>query len=170
MKVEITKRQVLMMEQSLKSARLTGPRFTYAVTMNKEAIAAQVKAIRAALEPTKEHKKYLDELEELNVKMCKKDEDDKPIKIPIGGNQVMYDIPGYENPDSAYEKAVKKLQVKHKKAIDDTEAKRKENDKFVEEKVSVDLVMVQLDNVPDDVPQGVMDGIVHMIKKPKEEE
>ena len=168
-KVKMTKQDVLTMADGLRKAKLTGHKFTYAVKMNKEVVLPCAKAIEAAISPPEEYKKYQSELEKLNISMANKDPKGNAVKFRFQ-NGFVYDIPGVGVDNSPYEKAITVLKKQHKEAIEKWEAQEKENEAFLAEEESLDLIMINLDMVPLEVPQDVMDGLFYMIKKvdPKE--
>ena len=169
-KKTITRIELLRLASGLKKARLTGHKFTYCVTLNKQEIAPKVKATQASLKPSAEYEKYQKELEEMNSKMANKDASGAPKKFRVGDNQWKYDIPGQGIDGSGWDKADKKLQETHKSAIAAQKKKVVEDEKFLEEKVEVDLALVRLAQVPADVHQDIMDGLFFMIKKPSAKE
>ncbi len=160
----MTRREILTMADGLKKARLTGPHFTYAVKTNKLAVYPKAKSIRESIAPAKEHTKYLNAQEALNASMARKDPSGAAVKFRVQGG-MMYDLPGLGDPSSEYEKATAKLKEEHKQAIESHEKAQKENEKFLDEDDSVNLMMINIKMVPKDVPQDVMDGLFYMIKK-----
>lgn len=167
-KVKMTKGQVLRLHTGLSKSRLTGHRFTYVVTKNKEVLAPEVKAIREALKPIEKYKEYEDRIQELNVKFANKDQKGNPVRFDLGQGRFVYDIPGLNLSESEYSKAVEKAKEEFKDIIDKQEKKNEADQKFLQEESTVDIMKISLKIVPEDAPQEVMDGLYFMIKEPTE--
>ncbi len=167
-KVKMTKEQVLRLHAGLSKSRLTGHRFTYAVTKNKESLAPEVKAIRESLKPLEKYKDYEERIQELNEKFANKDKKGNPVRFDLGQGRFAYDIPGANSSESEYSKAVDKVKKEFKDIIDKQEKKIEEDKKFLQEESTVDIMKISLKIVPEDAPQEVMDGLFFMIKEPTE--
>jgi hypothetical protein len=168
-KVSMTRREILLLDDGLKRANLTGREFTYVVKSNKIVVAPKAKAIRESTEPDKGYEAFTNDLNDLNTSMARVDNDGNPVTFRQRG-RITYDIPGLGVPGSPYDNKVKKLKERHREVVIAWEAKERENEKWLEEKENIELMMINFKLVPQNTPQDVMDGIFFMIKKvdPKE--
>ena len=150
-------------------AQMTGAKFTYAVKKNKDRIASEIKAMEK--EPGAEFKKYQEELDVLYKEYAEKDAMGKPkteafMLTPTQKGR-RYILPGKDDPESKYTKALVKLQKKHKAAIEAQEKKEEEYQEFLKENTEWKPFMIDLDIVPEDIHQLIMDKIIWMIKDVK---
>ena len=155
-------------QEGLEMIQLTGAKFTYAITKNKRRIESEIKIMEKAKEPMEEFKAYQKELEKLYIKHADKDANGKPKSKPIMVSATrssrQYIIPGLDDPDSIFGKALAKLRNTHKASIEAQEKREEEFAEFLDEESEWEPFMIDLDIVPDDIHQGIMDRIIWMIK------
>ena len=155
--------------EGLEMAVLPGAKFTYAVTKNKRRVNTEIKDMEKAKEPSKEFKAYTEAQEEINRKYADKDARGNPKTeqrlVSATRKQTFYIIPDIDDPNSKHSKETEKLEKKHKEEIDIQSEKEEAYHKFLEEKTEWKPFMINLDDVPDEIPQRVMERIYFMIRE-----
>jgi len=168
-KMKFKKRQIIKLYQGHAQCKLKGRTFTYVIGKNKEKLKKEVEDIQSFLDPSPEFKLFQDELEASRIKCANKDANGKPITKPTivnGRQQMAYDIPNSEDIKSPFRKAVSDLEKKFEKAIKDHEDKMKEYEsKFLDTEIDIDLLHVDFDDIPEDIGQDAMDGILPLIDR-----
>ena len=134
---------------------LTGARFTYTISKNKEILKNVVEEIQKTAEMHDNYREYEKERVELNEKYTKRDKDGNPeIKDK---NYVIKD-------KAKFEEEVEKLKEKHKEAIEEREQQRKEVEELANKEITLDLKTIPLSIVPDKVTVDQMDVLSILIK------
>jgi len=151
-------------------AQLTGRRFTYAVSENKDTLAVEIGHMEKFKKPTSEFEEYSKKLEEFNKKWAEKDAGGNPKvkKIPLSPTRATYQyvIPGINDQHSEYALALTEFNKPYLKVIKEQEEKEREyEEEFLEEPANFSPFMIDLDDVPDSIPQPIMDRIKFMIRK-----
>ena len=136
---------------------------------NQFSMLSEIKAMEK--EPVPEFKKYQEELDVLYKEYAEKDALGKPKTEAFMMNAVRkgrrYVLPGKDDSESKYTKALVKLQKKHKAAIEAQDKQEEEYQEFLKEDTEWKPFMIDLDIVPDDIHQLIMDKIIWMIKDVK---
>ena len=158
-----------MIERENRQEVLPGAKFTYAATKNKRRVNTEIKDMEKAKEPSKEFKEYQDAQEEINRKYADKDSRGNPKTeqrlVSATRKQTFYIIPDIENPNSKHSKETEKLEKKHKEVIDIQSEKEEAYRKFLEDETEWKPFMINLEDVPDEIPQRVMERIYFMIRE-----
>jgi hypothetical protein len=141
--------------------------FNYAVSYNMreaERIAVSIRKVIASKEGMKE---YLKGVQALREEYADKDPTGKPITTerPVkGGVQTLYAIPGLQNPNSPFNKAVEELKEKHKK---DFEEEEKQMEFLQKENKQFKPLTVTRRQVPKGLSRRAMDAVFLFVEKPK---
>lgn len=161
----------LIMNAGLMAVETTGmrARFSYAVSRNKQRLELVIKSLDEMATPNEEHKKFIDEREELLKEYSKKDEDGNPVihqtPGPMGQMKKGFLIPNVTDKSSDFNVQLEKLQKKHKKTIDEQAEKEKKYQEYLENEADdFEPIMVDWKLVPDGLSQQAMDGVFFMIK------
>ena len=134
---------------------LTGARFTYTISKNKEILKKVVEEIQKKAEMHENYREYEKERVDLNEKYAKRDKDGNPeIKDK---NYVIKD-------KVKFEEEVEKLKEKHKDAIAEREQQRKDVEELANKEITLDLKTIPLSIVPDKVTVDQMDVLSILIK------
>ena len=155
-------------QEGLEMAQMTGAKFTYAVKKNKDRLVSEIRAMEKAKEPAEDFKVYQKELDELYKEHAEKDALGNPkteaFMLTITKKGRKYILPGKDDSESDYTKALIKLQKKHKEAIETQEKREEEYQEFLKEETEWEPFMIDLETVPEDIHQSIMDRIIFMIK------
>ena len=168
------RRDVLRFKDGLDNVNQSGNKFTYIVTKNKEAVDKEVIAMEKSKAPSPEYQKFLNEIEEVKKKHAEKDSRGKPKMLPRmmpnGNQQLHYDIKDVNNENSPFRKDVAKIEKKYIKEIEDQEVKEKDYyENFLEEESEFEPVrFIRLSDVPKEITQNEMDGIIFMVNDDEE--
>ena len=134
---------------------LTGARFTYTISKNKEILKKVVEEIQKKAEMHENYREYEKERVDLNEKYAKRDKDGNPeVKDK---NYVIKD-------KVKFEEEVEKLKEKHKDAIAEREQQRKDVEELANKEITLDLKTIPLSIVPDKVTVDQMDVLSILIK------
>ena len=134
---------------------LTGARFTYTISKNKEILKNVVEEIQKKAEMHDNYREYEKERVELNEKYTKRDKDGNPeVKDK---NYVIKD-------KAKFDEEVEKLKEKHKEAIEEREQQRKDVEELANKEITLDLKTIPLSIVPDKVTVDQMDVLSILIK------
>ena len=134
---------------------LTGARFTYTISKNKEILKNVVEEIQKKAEMHESYREYEKERVELNEKYTKRDKDGNPeVKDK---NYVIKD-------KVKFDEEVEKLKEKHKEAIEEREQQRKDVEELANKEITLDLKTIPLSIVPDKVTVDQMDVLSILIK------
>jgi len=156
MKITKSRKEFINLYQMLGYlGELTGARFTYTISKNKEILKKVVEEIQKKAEMHENYREYEKERVELNEKYTKRDKDGNPeIKDK---NYVIKD-------KVKFEEEVEKLKEKHKDAIEEREQQRKEVEELANKEITLDLKTIPLSIVPDKVTVDQMDVLSILIK------
>lgn len=156
MKITKSRKEFINLYQMLGYlGELTGARFTYTISKNKEILKNVVEEIQKKAEMHDNYREYEKERVELNEKYTKRDKDGNPeIKDK---NYVIKD-------KVKFEEEVEKLKEKHKEAIEEREQQRKEVEELANKEITLDLKTIPLSIVPDKVTVDQMDVLSILIK------
>ncbi|HQM18829.1 MAG TPA: hypothetical protein PLY98_01805 [Candidatus Paceibacterota bacterium] len=156
MKITKSRKEFINLYQMLGYlGELTGARFTYTISKNKEVLKNVVEEIQKKAEMHDNYREYEKERVELNEKYTKRDKDGNPeIKDK---NYVIKD-------KVKFEEEVEKLKEKHKEAIEEREQQRKEVEELANKEITLDLKTIPLSIVPDKVTVDQMDVLSILIK------
>ena len=134
---------------------LTGARFTYTISKNKEILKNVVEEIQKKAEMHENYKEYEKERVELNEKHTKRDKD---------GNPVIKDKNYVIKDKAKFDADVEKLKKKHKDAIEEREQQRKDVEDLANKEITLDLKTIPLSIVPDKVTVDQMEVLSILIK------
>ena len=156
MKITKSRKEFINLYQMLGYlGELTGARFTYTISKNKEILKNVVEEIQKTAEMHENYSEYEKERVELNEKYTKRDKDGNPeIKDK---NYVIKD-------KVKFEEEVEKLKEKHKDAIEEREQQRKDVEELANKEITLDLKTIPLSIVPDKVTVDQMDVLSILIK------
>lgn len=156
MKITKSRKEFINLYQMLGYlGELTGARFTYTISKNKEILKNVVEEIQKKAEMHDNYREYEKERVELNEKYTKRDKDGNPeIKDK---NYVIKD-------KVKFEEEVEKLKEKHKEAIEEREQQRKDVEELANKEITLDLKTIPLSIVPDKVTVDQMDVLSILIK------
>lgn len=156
MKITKSRKEFINLYQMLGYlGELTGARFTYTISKNKEILKNVVEEIQKKAEMHDNYREYEKERVELNEKYTKRDKDGNPeIKDK---NYVIKD-------KVKFDEEVEKLKKKHKDAIEEREQQRKEVEELANKEITLDLKTIPLSIVPDKVTVDQMDVLSILIK------
>jgi len=156
MKITKSRKEFINLYQMLGYlGELTGARFTYTISKNKEILKNVVEEIQKTAEMHENYREYEKERVELNEKYTKRDKDGNPeIKDK---NYVIKD-------KAKFDEEVEKLKEKHKDAIEEREQQRKEVEELANKEITLDLKTIPLSIVPDKVTVDQMDVLSILIK------
>jgi len=156
MKITKSRKEFINLYQMLGYlGELTGARFTYTISKNKEVLKNVVEEIQKTAEMHDNYREYEKERVELNEKYTKRDKDGNPeVKDK---NYVIKD-------KAKFEEEVEKLKEKHKDAIEEREQQRKDVEELANKEITLDLKTIPLSIVPDKVTVDQMDVLSILIK------
>jgi len=156
MKITKSRKEFINLYQMLGYlGELTGARFTYTISKNKEVLKNVVEEIQKTAEMHDNYREYEKERVELNEKYTKRDKDGNPeVKDK---NYVIKD-------KAKFEEEVEKLKEKHKEAIEEREQQRKDVEELANKEITLDLKTIPLSIVPDKVTVDQMDVLSILIK------
>lgn len=156
MKITKSRKEFINLYQMLGYlGELTGARFTYTISKNKEILKNVVEEIQKTAEMHDNYREYEKERVELNEKYTKRDKDGNPeVKDK---NYVIKD-------KAKFEEEVEKLKKKHKDAIEEREQQRKDVEELANKEITLDLKTIPLSIVPDKVTVDQMEVLSILIK------
>ena len=156
MKITKSRKEFINLYQMLGYlGELTGARFTYTISKNKEILKNVVEEIQKKAEMHDNYREYEKERVELNEKYTKRDKDGNPeVKDK---NYVIKD-------KAKFDEEVEKLKEKHKEAIEEREQQRKDVEELANKEITLDLKTIPLSIVPDKVTVDQMDVLSILIK------
>ena len=156
MKITKSRKEFINLYQMLGYlGELTGARFTYTISKNKEVLKKVVEEIQKKAEMHENYKEYEKERVELNEKHTKRDKD---------GNPVIKDKNYVIKDKAKFDADVEKLKKKHKDAIEEREQQRKDVEDLANKEITLDLKTIPLSIVPDKVTVDQMEVLSILIK------
>ena len=156
MKITKSRKEFINLYQMLGYlGELTGARFTYTISKNKEILKNVVEEIQKTAEMHDNYREYEKERVELNEKHTKRDKDGSPVVKDK--NYVIKD-------KAKFDEEVEKLKEKHKEAIEEREQQRKDVEELANKEITLDLKTIPLSIVPDKVTVDQMDVLSILIK------
>lgn len=157
MKITKTRKEFINLYQMLSYlGELTGARFTYTISKNKEVLKKVVEEIQKKAEMHENYKEYEKERVELNEKHTKRDKD---------GNPEIKDKKYVIKDKAVFDKEIEKLNKKHKDAIEEREQQRKDVEDLANKEITLDLKTIPLSIVPDKVTVDQMEVLSILIKE-----
>ncbi len=133
---------------------LTGAKFTYTISKNKEILKKVVEEIQKKAEMHENYREYEKERVELNEKYAKRDKDGNPeVKDK---NYVIKD-------KAKFEEEVEKLKKKHKDAIEQREQQREDIDKLADEEITLELKTLPIGIIPNEITVDQMEVLSMLI-------
>ena len=163
------KRELYELQEGLEKVHQSGNKFCYVVTKNKRKIDAEIRKMeKDHIEPDEKYKEFLIKLEDLRKKYAEKDEKGRPVKKQgqnVNGKPAMYyDIKGIGDAESPFMKEVAVMEKKYKEHIEKHQEKEMNYwNTYLDEETELVLHPINLNNVPENITQGEMDGIFGLI-------
>lgn len=151
-KQALTNQDVLTLQQWLwEAGDIKGTKFAYAVLKNRKIVDAYAKKLQDdSLSPKKNFQKYEMARLKLAEKHAKKDGAGKPII-----NQNRYDI----KDQAKFDKAIEKLQEKHKVAIEEREKQAKDFQLVLKQPANIELHLISSVDLPGELTANLLDGL-----------
>ncbi len=154
--MNITKRELLRLHAGLVAVGpLTGVRFPYAVVKSMRALSKEVEALKAA---AKRSDAFL-EFEQARWQLCEehaKRDADGPVMVD--GNYQFAD-------PKRFQRAFKKLTMKHTDAWVAREKQMEEYEALLDEEAEVTLHQVDVDDLPDDITSAQLNAIFEIVSE-----
>lgn len=151
----MTNEQILNLYKSLKSLKLPGAKFAYAVARNINILDPYVKSLQNAIAMSEDYTNFEKDRWELVKKYAKRDEKKKIVMLDAE-NVDIDDV-------KTFDKEVAKLQKEYKKVIADRKTQHKDFEKLLKEEVSVELYKVAHKDIPDAITSDQMSAIFEII-------
>ena len=159
----MTKKEALNLYNGLQGVSdLPGAKWAYGIAKNVEKLRTEIEALQKAFTPSKEFSEYNDKRIELAQKYAIK-EDGKPRTVKIG-NTEEYLIGDKDK----FNKELSKLQKEYKKNLDDRKKQVDDFNEILEEKVEIDLYMINPDYIPEGITPAQMSAIMPIISEKEE--
>jgi len=156
MKVEMTRKELISFNDTLKAlARIRETRFAYVIAKNKRTIKDELDALEEARQAPDGYEEYEKQRVRLVTKHAVKDPDGNPIFLPNGATRIRNEI--------EFEAEFNKLREEHREAVELGEAKEKELQEFLKEKISFDLHAVDVKYLPKDLSSDEMETLMPII-------
>jgi hypothetical protein len=166
------RKELYDIEKKLHSVKQSGRTFTFIIAENKRLVSEAINEMEKQKEETVDFRKHLEETELLKKKFATKDHigrpQMKPGQFPNGTQGMFYIIPGSEDPESEYRKALKELETSNRQVIlDHDERERKYWEEYLEEELpkekEVTFRRIKYAEVPKEISQDQMDAILFLI-------
>lgn len=143
--------------QGLQSVKnLKGVKFSYGVAKNINILKPEIEALQKSVEMTEEFQKYEEERIALARNHAVKDE--KGVAMMKDGSFVIADM-------DAWKKDFKEFNEPYKEVIAKRDEQIKEYNKLLEEEVAVELYKIKMEDVPQDITTGQLEGIFPVIEE-----
>lgn len=162
------KKDIVAFHNALTKINLSGVKFAYAVAKNLQNMKVEIDALQKSLESSDEYKKYDEERIAVGEKWALKDEAGKaktrPVNPmdPLGASEYVF-TDGEHNNRPQFDKDIKELQKKYKKAIDERAKQIKDYTKLLEEEVAFIPYKIAIEEVPEGITTKQMNDIIVMI-------
>lgn len=154
-------KDILTLNEALKSLNLKGAKFAYVVARNIEVLKPEITALVEAAKQSDEYKEY----EAKRVEICKehaeKDENNEPVLINKGTVSEEYKIADQKS----FEASLKKLNDENKEVIRAREKQIEEFNSLLEENKDINFHKVSLKDVPDEITSQEMASIISIIEE-----
>ncbi len=150
----MTKRELLILNQTFQTLDLKGVKFNYAIAKNSDKIKSEVKALQKIIEMSKDYKKFDDERIELVKKYSKKDDLGLPM---VSDNQYILD--NKEEFDVEFEL----LKDKHKTSVEEREKQLEEYNEILNERIEIDFYKIKLELIPENISTSEMSVLFPLI-------
>jgi hypothetical protein len=165
------RKELYDIDARLQVVKQVGKTIAFVIADNKKRVSDIIVEMEKQKEPSKEFKDYVDEVEKLKRKFSEKDHIGRPItrngNYPNGTPGRFYAIPGSEDPESEYRKALKVIEIKNKKIILDQEKREQDYwDVYLEQELekTLDLRKIKYVEVPKEINQDQMDALLFIIE------
>lgn len=137
-------------------------KFRYAISKNKAKIESEIKHLESDLSKDEKFFEFMKTKDALLQKYATKDENGQFVKIPSGPNAFEYDIA--EDKKEEMQKELDTFIADSKEILDERDAKIKRHAEILEEDSTVNLHLINIEDIPDDVYQDKMDLIIQLVK------
>jgi len=156
----MTKQELFNLFNGLQSvSNLSGAKWAYAVAKNMAKLRSEVEALQKAYVASEEFVAYENQRLELAQKYSVK-EKGKPKTIKVGGVEE-YIIGDRDR----FNQEFKKLQKKHKKAVDERKKQVDDFNEILKEEVEIDLHMIDSDYIPEGITPAQVSAIMLIISE-----
>lgn len=135
---------------------LKGVKFSYGVVKNINIIKPEIEALQKSMEMSEEFQKYEEERIALARKHATKDE--KGMPMTKANSFVIADM-------EAWKKDFDELNEVNKEIVSAREEQIKEYNKLLEEDITVELYKIKMEDVPQDITTGQLEGIFPIIEE-----
>lgn len=122
------------------------PKFTYAVSKNKKLILPEIEALADAEKLSPELVEYDKKRISLCEKYCNKDENGKPITVPLPSGGTGYDGLGDDN--KKFTDAIGKLQAEYKDVLDARQKQMEKVNELLDEEIEIEVHCLKVDDLP----------------------
>jgi hypothetical protein len=151
--------------QLLGTGQVTSKRLVYTLVKNTKVLEGEVEAFKKAYETDSEdYQEFVEKVREVYAKYGRKN--DEGQLVDAEGN------PGFDLNEEAdrekFEKAIKALEKKYGKAIEERKAEVAKYEDFLAEEVEVNLTPINFESLPDDIAPAVMYTLDVLITEPAE--
>ena len=157
---KLTRREILNLNAGFRLvANLSGLQFAYTIARNSEQLKSEVRAIQKVAKAEEDYVTYDKDRVELVKKYAVKENGTE--KIVGEGENAHYVISNQED----FDKELKELQKKHRKAIDRRIEQEKELDAFLDKEVEVVLFMLKFEDLPQNITPGQLEALSPILAK-----
>ena len=157
----MTFKEVLSFRDALNEANfIEGKVFAYAVMKNKQLLDKEVELINSnRIVPHPDYINYENERKTVCVKHSEKDDNGEILFDYNPDGTTSYKI---KNMDK-FNKDYKKIEEKYKDTIEDMKKAKEDFDKFLNSECKIELVMVNIDDLPNEVTANFLEKINYML-------
>lgn len=165
--VKISNREVVLLNTAINNVlKLRGVKFAYAIARTSKLLDEHITAISKAREPSEEYKEFFKKREEVTIPFVKKEKgkdgkEGEAIKNPLATGFPFILENGQEQKLAA---ALKPVFKKYKKAVEDADKQDKDILALMEEEVIVKIYTMFIDNLPEGISLGQIDGLIDLIE------
>jgi hypothetical protein len=162
MKLTVSKRQILEIGKCFEDIKhlKASAGFIYGCAKNKQVIKAEFDALVEVLKPLEGQQEYEQKRIKLAGEFARKDADGKPLLI----NGDRYDILDMQGFNEKYEI----LKSEHKELVEKIEAKEKELESILSQKVELDFWEIKYEYLPDGLSGAHGEILFPFISEPQE--
>ena len=165
---KVTRRKLMELAEAIDGVGgLSGIKFCYGVMKNSKQIMPELEALATGLKHSKRFKEYNEKRLELCEKMAKKDENGKPIKVPLpeqGRGAMTYVFTSQVE----FDKELDKLREEYKGELEERKKLVEEYEVALDEEIDMDYYMIEFSDVPENITSKQLNGISDLIADIKE--
>lgn len=158
----MTKQEVLSLFNGLQAvSEFPGAKWAYGVAKNLAILKPEIEALQKAYSASEEFMAYESQRLELAQKYSVK-ENGNPKTIKTGGGEE-YIIADRDK----FSQELKKLQKKHKRAIEERQKQIGDFNEILKEEVEIDFYMISPDYIPEEITPAQLSAIMPIISEKK---